>query len=138
MMELENEESIAKYCLTKVTSYQDYLSKRAIVFDSTQDKKGLMHRGYGFPAIDREEYMTETEKHQIHEIHNPDPRGGIAESPQLTSDLFARELGYQACLAITEGLLRLGLMTNGEVHKANELLLKKYRPPIGSLLAEAG
>ena len=79
--------------------------------------------------------MTETEKNQIHEMHNPDPHG---ISPPLIETLFARELGYQACLAITEGLLRLGLVTDGEAHKAKALLLKQYRPPIGTLLAEAG
>jgi hypothetical protein len=82
--------------------------------------------------------MTETEKHQIHEKHKPDPHGSIAESPLLNETLFARELGYQASLAITEGLLRLGLVTDGEAHKAKELLLTQYRPPIGTLLAEAG
>jgi hypothetical protein len=82
--------------------------------------------------------MTETKKNQIHEMHNPDPHGIIAESPPLNENLFARELGYQVCLAITEGLLRLGLVTDGEAHKAKELLLEQYNPPIGTLLVEAG
>jgi hypothetical protein len=82
--------------------------------------------------------MTETEKHQIHEMHNPNPRESIAEGLPLNDNLFARELYYQVCLAITEGLLQLGLVTDGESHKAKALLLTQYCPPIGTLLAEAG
>ena len=58
--------------------------------------------------------------------------------PPLNDDLFARELDYQASMSIAEGLLRRGLMTTGEVHKAKVILLAKYRPLIGELLAEAG
>jgi len=82
--------------------------------------------------------MTETEKQQIHEMHNPDPHGIIAESPPLNTTLFASELGYQVCLAIADRLLGLGLVTDGEAHKAKEFLLEQYSPPIGTLLAEAG
>ena len=82
--------------------------------------------------------MTETEKQQIHEMHNPDPHGSIAESPPLNTTLFARELGYQVCLAIADRLLVLGLLTIDEAHKAKVLLLARYRPLIGTLLAEAG
>lgn len=82
--------------------------------------------------------MTETEKHQIHEMHNPDPLGIIAENPPLNENLFARELGYQVCLTITDRLLGLELLTGAEFHKAKSVLLERFRPPIGSLLAEAG
>ena len=40
----------------------------AIDFDSTKDEEGFVHRGYGFPLRDREGYMTENEKNQIHEM----------------------------------------------------------------------
>ncbi len=82
--------------------------------------------------------MTKTEKDQIHRMHIPEHHGSVAENPPLDDDLFARELGYQVSLAIAEGLLRRGLLTVGEAHKAKGLLLAKYRPPIGTLLAEAG
>lgn len=82
--------------------------------------------------------MTEIEKHQTHEMHHATDRTNTTKNPPINYDLFARELYYQVCLAITEGLLQLGLMTDGEAHKAKELLLTQYRPPIGSLLAEAG
>ncbi len=82
--------------------------------------------------------MTETEKNQIHEKHHATDRTNITKNPPINDELFARELHYQVCLAITEGLLRLGLVTYGEAHKAKELLLTQYRPPIGTLLAEAG
>lgn len=58
--------------------------------------------------------------------------------PPLNDDLFARELDYQASMSIAEGLLQQTLLTDEEVHKAKILLLQKYRPPIGELLAEAG
>ena len=117
---------------------QEDLPQNTIVFDSTQDKEGFVHRGYGYPPIDREEYMTETEKYQVHEMHNPDPLGIFAESPPLNENLFASELGYQVCLTITDRLLGLGLLTTAELFEANGLLLAKYRPLIGELLAEAG
>ncbi|WP_422480886.1 SHOCT domain-containing protein [Pleomorphochaeta sp. DL1XJH-081] len=60
------------------------------------------------------------------------------ESSPMDDGLFARELDYQICKSITEGLLQQTLLTNEEVHKAKILLLQKYRPPIGELLAEAG
>jgi hypothetical protein len=58
--------------------------------------------------------------------------------PPLNDDLFARELDYQASMSIAEGLLQQTLLTDEEVHKAKILLLQKYRPLIGELLAEAG
>ena len=56
----------------------------------------------------------------------------------MDDGLFARELDYQICMSITEGLLQQTLLTDEEVHKAKILLLQKYRPLIGELLAEAG
>jgi len=82
--------------------------------------------------------MTETEKNQIHEMHYPDPHGIIAESPPLTSELFARELGYQVCLSIVDRLFGSGFLITAEVFEAKALLLEQYSPPIGTLLAEAG
>ncbi len=82
--------------------------------------------------------MTETKKNQIHEMHDPVDSRSTTEQPSLNDNLFARELGYQVCLAIVDRLLGLGLLTTTEVHKAKGLLLATYRPPIGTLLAEAG
>jgi hypothetical protein len=59
--------------------------------------------------------MTETEKHQIHEMHNPDPLGIIAESPPLNDNLFTRELGYQVSLFMAEGLLKSELLNGADV-----------------------
>lgn len=56
----------------------------------------------------------------------------------MDNDLFARELAYQASLAIARGLMRAGLLTNEEHATATTLLLAVYRPPIGALLAEVG
>ena len=82
--------------------------------------------------------MTETEKNQIHEMHSSDPYGSIAKSPPLNDNLFARELDYQASMSIAERLLRQGLLIKGEAHETKTLLLAKYRPLIGELLAEVG
>ncbi len=59
-------------------------------------------------------------------------------SSPMDDSLFARELDYQASISIAEGLLRQGLLTDGEFHNARVLLLAKYRPLIGELVAEAG
>lgn len=60
------------------------------------------------------------------------------DSSPMDDGLFSRELDYQASMSIAERLLRQGLMTTGEAHKAKVILLAKYRPLIGELLAEAG
>ena len=82
--------------------------------------------------------MTEAEKNQIKTMYNPAASRSTIEEPSLNDDLFARELDYQASMSIAERLLRQGLMTTGEAHKAKVILLAKYRPLIGELLAEAG
>ncbi len=82
--------------------------------------------------------MTDTEKNQIHEKHHATDRTNTTKNPPINDELFARELDYQVCLAITEGLLRLGLVTGAEFHRAKSVLLERFRPPIGTLLAEAG
>lgn len=82
--------------------------------------------------------MTETEKHQIHEMHDPDPHRSNSESPPLNETLFARELGYQVCLSIADKLFGSGLLTDAEFPRAKSVLLDRFRPPIGTLLAEAG
>jgi len=56
----------------------------------------------------------------------------------MDNDLFASEFNYQVSLSIAEGLLRSGLLTNGEFIRARTLLLEKYHPPIGILMAEVG
>jgi len=56
----------------------------------------------------------------------------------MGNDSFTSELGYQVSLSIAEALLRSGLLTNGELDRARTLLLEKYHPPVGTLLAEVG
>jgi hypothetical protein len=56
----------------------------------------------------------------------------------MDSDLFASEVDYQISLSIAESLLKAGLLANREFIAARTLLLEKYRPPIGILLAEVG
>lgn len=56
----------------------------------------------------------------------------------MDNDSFASELDYQASLSIAEGLFRANLLTDGEFMHAKALLLQKYHPPIGILLAEVG
>jgi hypothetical protein len=56
----------------------------------------------------------------------------------MNDELFAMELDYQVSLSIAEALLRSRLLTDGEFARARNLLLEKYRPPIGILLAEVG
>lgn len=56
----------------------------------------------------------------------------------MCNELFNSELGYQVSLSIIEALLRSGLLTEGEFARARTLLLEKYHPPIGRLLAEVG
>ncbi len=48
------------------------------------------------------------------------------ESSPMDDGLFSRELDYQASMSIAERLLRQGLMTTGEAHKAKVILLAKY------------
>jgi hypothetical protein len=84
--------------------------------------------------------MTETDINRTDGMydHESDIATITARIPPLNDDLFARELDYQASNSIAEGLLRQGFLTTGEAHKAKVLLLAKYRPLIGELLAEAG
>ena len=56
----------------------------------------------------------------------------------MSNDSFTSELDYQVSLSIAETLLRSGLLTEGEFARARTLLLEKYHPPIGILLAEVG
>jgi hypothetical protein len=56
----------------------------------------------------------------------------------MDSDLFASEVDYQISLSIAESLLKAGLLANGEFIATRTLLLEKYRPLIGTLLAEVG
>jgi hypothetical protein len=84
--------------------------------------------------------MNEADMNRADGMHNyeRDTTTGSVRNSSMDNGLFARELDYQASMSIADGLLRRGLMTTGEVHKAKEILLAKYRPPIGELLAEAG
>lgn len=56
----------------------------------------------------------------------------------MDNDLFASEVDYQISLSIAESLLRAGHLTNREFIATRTLLLEKYRPLIGILLAEVG
>ena len=56
----------------------------------------------------------------------------------MGNDLFVAELDYQVSLSIAESMRRSGYLTNEEFTTARTLLLEKYRPPIGILLAEVG
>ena len=52
--------------------------------------------------------------------------------------LFVAELDYQVSLSIAESMRRSGYLTNEEFSATRTLLLEKYHPPIGILLAEVG
>ena len=56
----------------------------------------------------------------------------------MGNDLFASELDYQVSLSMAETMRRSGYLTNEEFSATRTLLLEKYRPPIGILLAEVG
>jgi len=56
----------------------------------------------------------------------------------MDNNLFASEVDYQISVASAEALLRTGLLTDGEFARARNLLLEKYRPTIGIMLAEVG
>ena len=56
----------------------------------------------------------------------------------MDNNLFASEVDYQISLSIAESMRRSGYLTNGEFTAARTLLLEKYCPPIGILLAEVG
>ena len=56
----------------------------------------------------------------------------------MDNNLFASEVDYQISLSIAESMRRSGYLTNGEFTATRTLLLEKYCPPIGILLAEVG
>ncbi|MEA5031421.1 MAG: SHOCT domain-containing protein [Sphaerochaeta sp.] len=56
----------------------------------------------------------------------------------MCNESFNSELDFQVSLSIAEALLRSGLLTNGEFARARTLLLDKYHPLVGTLLAEVG
>ncbi len=56
----------------------------------------------------------------------------------MGNDLFASELDYQVSMSIAGSMRRSGYLTNEEFTAARILLLEKYHPPIGILLAEVG
>lgn len=84
--------------------------------------------------------MAETEKNLTDAVHSHKCTIATADTRNLAMDdgLFAVESDYQAGLSVAKGLLRRGLVTEGEFQRTKALLLEKYRPPIGTLLAEAG
>ena len=84
--------------------------------------------------------MNEADMNRTDGMHNHERNIATITAwiPPLNDDLFSRELDYQASMSIAERLLRQGFLTDGESHKAKVLLLAKYRPLIGELLAEAG
>ena len=84
--------------------------------------------------------MAETERNRTDAVHGHgcDVAAVGAGHPAMDDGLFTVESDYQAGLSVAKGLLRQGLLTEGEFQRTKALLLEKYRPPIGTLLAEAG
>ena len=84
--------------------------------------------------------MAEAEKNRPDAVHSHGCAIAIAnaKNPAVDDGLFAAELDYQACMSIAGGLLRQGILSEGDYRRTKALLLAQYRPPIGTLLAEAG
>jgi len=49
---------------------------------------------------------------------------------------FQREQNYLICLSYLKKLREHGLMTEPEFSEAQQILVKKYEPPLGTLLTE--
>ena len=49
---------------------------------------------------------------------------------------FQREQSYLICLSYLKKLREHGLMTEPEFSEAQQILVKKYAPPLGTLLTE--
>ena len=84
--------------------------------------------------------MNEADMNRADGMHNyeRDTTTGSVRNSSMDNGLFARELDYQAHMSMPLALLKCTLLAAEEVNKAKILLLQKYRPPIGELLAEAG
>lgn len=54
----------------------------------------------------------------------------------MTNEAFEAEQRYQASLAIAKSLLKEGLITNTEFDEIDAFLLRKHRPPLGSLFSD--
>jgi len=56
----------------------------------------------------------------------------------MGDEQFKAEMAYQVSLSLFESLLHAGLLTEAEFTKARELLLARYKPPLGKLFSEFG
>lgn len=54
----------------------------------------------------------------------------------MTQEQFNAEMNYQAAIEIAEGFRRQGLLTEEEYRQIDTILLRKYRPIIGTLSSE--
>jgi len=54
----------------------------------------------------------------------------------MGDEQFRAETAYQASLFLAESMLHAGLLTEAEFTKARELLLARYKPPLGELFSE--
>lgn len=55
----------------------------------------------------------------------------------MSSDLFQRELAYQASIVIALTMVANGLISEVEYADFNSRLLSKYEPPIGGLISNS-
>jgi hypothetical protein len=56
----------------------------------------------------------------------------------MGDEQFKAEMAYQVSLSLFESLLHAGLLSEKEFTKARELLLARYKPPLGELFSEFG
>ena len=54
----------------------------------------------------------------------------------MTEEQFEREKLYQATMNVFAGMLKKGLITEGQYAIIDTKLLEKYRPLLGTLFAE--
>lgn len=54
----------------------------------------------------------------------------------MTHEDFEREAKYLAAMHIFRSLLKKGLLTTEDYNKAEQLMVKKYKPKIGTLFSE--
>ena len=54
----------------------------------------------------------------------------------MSEKQFEAELNYQAAIEIADGFRKRGLLTEEEYHQIDTILLKKFRPFLGSLRPE--
>ena len=54
----------------------------------------------------------------------------------MTDEQFKNEMLYQASLAIFKAMLKKRVISGGQYAFLQKIMLEKYRPPIGSFLAD--